>query len=156
MVALSEPLCQRYLTPGLEETTFQTIAMRRPTWRSSSSSLVDKKTGRRRGIVWVGIGLATLQQLVGINGVLTVFLINRAGRKPLLLIGSIGIALTPAIVTGCFSIRTRAANGSRQLSKSTGLTALLYFPLQHEAGSQNVGYVRDPSRCQDGPRDARN
>ena len=31
------------------------------------SDLIDKKTRRLRPIVWVGIGLATFQQLVGIN-----------------------------------------------------------------------------------------
>lgn len=41
-------------------------------------------------------------------------------------------------------------------ASTAGLTALLYFPLQHELGSHDVGHVRDPVRCQDGPRDARN
>ena len=31
------------------------------------ADLIDRATGRLRGIVWVGIGLATFQQLVGIN-----------------------------------------------------------------------------------------
>ena len=31
------------------------------------SDLIDKSTGRVRSLVWVGIGLATFQQLVGIN-----------------------------------------------------------------------------------------
>lgn len=35
--------------------------------RPSLSDLLDRETGRVRGIVWLGIGLASLQQLVGIN-----------------------------------------------------------------------------------------
>ena len=38
-----------------------------PTTPSALSDLVDKATGKVRPIVWVGIGLATFQQLVGIN-----------------------------------------------------------------------------------------
>ncbi len=91
------------------------------------SDLIDKKTGRVRKLVWVGIGLATFQQLVGINVVFyygavlwqsvgftesdallinivsgglsiaaviaALFLVDRIGRKPILLIGSIGMSL---------------------------------------------------------------
>lgn len=101
------------------------------------ADLIDARTGRLRKIVWVGIGLATLQQLVGINvvfyygavlwqavgyseadslkinvlsGVLSVstcvlvmFLIDRIGRRPLLLIGSVGMAITLTIMAAAFS-----------------------------------------------------
>jgi MFS transporter, SP family, sugar:H+ symporter len=101
------------------------------------SDLNDPATGKWRKIVWVGIGLATFQQLVGINvvfyygavlwqavgfseadslkinilsGVLSIAaclmaigLIDRIGRKPLLLIGSIGMAVTLATLTLCFA-----------------------------------------------------
>jgi SP family sugar:H+ symporter-like MFS transporter len=127
--------------------------------RPRLSDLVDQKTGRWRRIVWVGIGLATLQQFIGINVIyyysaslwqtvgftesnalkinilsgsisiagclLTIFLIDKVGRKPLLLIGSIGIAITLATVTASFSTGTLGANGSLQLSNSAGLTALI-------------------------------
>ena len=123
------------------------------------SDLVDRKTGRWRRIVWVGIGLATLQQLIGINViyyysaalwqsvgftesdalkinilsgsvsiagcVLTIFLIDRIGRKPLLLIGSVGVAVTLAIVAVCFSTGTVTPDGSLQLSSSAGRAALI-------------------------------
>ena len=90
------------------------------------SDLIDKLTGKLRPIVWIGIGLATFQQLVGINVVfyygavlwqavgfseadalliniisggvsiaacaITMVLIDKIGRKPFLLIGSIGMA----------------------------------------------------------------
>jgi MFS transporter, SP family, sugar:H+ symporter len=101
------------------------------------SDLNDPKSGKWRPIVWVGIGLAVFQQLVGINVVfyygavlwqavgfseadslkinilsgalsiiaclLAIGLIDKIGRKPLLLIGSIGMAITLSILTWCFA-----------------------------------------------------
>jgi len=127
--------------------------------RPRFSDLKDPKTGRWRRIVWVGIGLATLQQLIGINVIyyysaalwqtvgftesdalkinilsgsvsiagclLTIFLIDRIGRKPLMLIGSTGIALTLAVVTACFSSGTLGPGGALKLSGPVGLTALI-------------------------------
>ena len=121
------------------------------------ADLIDQRSGRLRKIIWVGIGLATFQQLVGINVVfyygavlwqavgfseadslkinvlsgtlsvgacvLAIFLIDRIGRKPLLLIGSIGMAVTLAILTAAF------ASGSMvddrvQLAPGMGMLAL--------------------------------
>src|SRR5882762_8640428 len=99
--------------------------------------LIDRTTGRWRRIVWVGIGLATFQQLVGINVVfyygavlwqavgfsesdslkinilsgtlsiaaclIAIACIDRVGRKPLLLIGSIGMAVTLGLLTMAFA-----------------------------------------------------
>ena len=104
------------------------------------SDLNDPKTGKWRKIVWVGIGLAVFQQLVGINVVfyygavlwqavgfseadslkinilsgmlsiaaclVSIGLIDKIGRKPLLLIGSIGMAVTLGILTICFASGT--------------------------------------------------
>ena len=87
-------------------------------------------------ILWAGLGLAILQQLVGINvifyygtmlwqsvgfgesdafltsvissgvnlvmTVVAILLIDKIGRKPLLLIGSIGMAITLSTLTVCF------------------------------------------------------
>jgi SP family sugar:H+ symporter-like MFS transporter len=103
----------------------------------SFADLVSPATGKLRRIVWVGIGLATFQQLVGINVVfyygavlwqavgfseadslkinvlsgslsvaaclVAMALIDRIGRKPLLLIGSIGMAATLGALTYAFS-----------------------------------------------------
>ena len=114
--------------------------------------------GRIHGIVWVGIGLAVFQQLVGINvifyygavlwefvgfteedGLLTnvimgsvsilacllaIALIDRIGRKPLLLIGSIGMSLTLAVMALVFSQATVTDSGLT-LSPTLGTTALL-------------------------------
>ncbi len=105
--------------------------------RPRLSDLKNKATGRIRPIVWVGIGLATFQQLVGINVVfyygavlwqavgfsendallinvlsgalslgaclVTVLLIDRIGRKPLLWIGSAGMAASLALVVWAFA-----------------------------------------------------
>lgn len=103
----------------------------------SMKDLKDPSTGKWRRIVWVGIGLAVFQQLVGINVVfyygimlweavgfteaqafqtqaindgvsiaavlVALLLIDKIGRKPLLLIGSLGMATTLALMTYCFS-----------------------------------------------------
>ncbi|WP_300380821.1 sugar porter family MFS transporter [Henriciella sp.] len=111
-----------------------------------------------RPIIWVGIGLAVFQQLVGINvvfyygavlwqaagftesdalatnvlsGALSIgavavglLLIDRIGRKPMLLIGSIGMAITLGLVA--FSFSTGAlVDGSLKLSTSMALLALI-------------------------------
>ncbi len=101
-------------------------------------SLVDirKPGGGWRPIIWVGIGLAVFQQLVGINvvfyygavlwqavgfseadalkinilsGAMSIFaciasilLIDRLGRRPLLLVGSLGMAVTLGTLAWCF------------------------------------------------------
>ncbi len=127
--------------------------------RPRFSDLVSKATGKLRPIVWVGIGLATFQQLVGINVVfyygavlwqavgfsesdallinvlsgalsigaclLTVVLIDRIGRKPLLWIGSLGMAVTLGLVTIAFATGSLDAGGTLQLSDSMGVLALV-------------------------------
>lgn len=100
------------------------------------SDLVDKNAHKVRTIVWVGIGLATFQQLVGINVIfyygavlwqavgfaesealliniigagisilaclLTISLIDKLGRKPFLVLGSIGMTLTLSLMVVAF------------------------------------------------------
>jgi SP family sugar:H+ symporter-like MFS transporter len=121
------------------------------------SDLNDLATGKWRKIVWIGIGLAVFQQLVGINvvfyygavlwqavgfseadalkinilsGALSILsclaaigLIDKLGRKPLLLIGSIGMAVTLGILTWCFSVGT-FADGHLTLPEGVGTIAL--------------------------------
>jgi MFS transporter, SP family, sugar:H+ symporter len=121
------------------------------------SDLNDPATGKWRKIVWVGIGLAVFQQLVGINvvfyygavlwqavgfseadalkinilsGALSILsclfaigLIDKIGRKPLLLIGSIGMAVTLGVLTWCFSVGV-FADGKLTLPEGVGTIAL--------------------------------
>ncbi len=127
--------------------------------RPRLSDLISKTTGKVRPIVWIGIGLAVFQQLVGINVVfyygavlwqavgfsendallinvlsgalsigaclVTVVLIDRVGRKPLLWIGSAGMALTLAGVAFAFASGHLDANGRLQLSDGMGVFALV-------------------------------
>jgi SP family sugar:H+ symporter-like MFS transporter len=122
------------------------------------SDLIDKSTGKLRTIVWVGVGLATFQQLVGINVVfyygavlwqavgfseadslkinimsgalsigaclVAIFLIDRIGRKPLLLTGSVGMAATLGVLTIAFATGD-LSNGTLQLAPRIGMLALL-------------------------------
>ena len=109
-------------------------------------------------IVWIGIGLATFQQLVGINVIFyygavlwqavgfsegdallinvisgavsiiavmaALMLIDRIGRRPLLLIGSTGMAFTLAVMVFAFS-QAQIIDGRVSLPGSIGLMALL-------------------------------
>lgn len=111
-----------------------------------------------RPIVWVGIGLASFQQLVGINiifyygavlwksagfkendallinvlsGAVSILaclfataLIDRVGRKPLLLIGSVGMAITLGTLAAVFGT-AHMSNGTLELSGSSGPIALI-------------------------------
>ena len=122
------------------------------------SDLLDRNKGGLRTIVWVGIGLAVFQQLVGINVVfyygavlwqavgfsesdalkinvlsgtisiaaclVAIALIDRIGRKPLLLIGSVGMAITLGIMAVAF-MSGALVEGTLQLSDRAGLTALI-------------------------------
>ncbi|MCG8374140.1 MAG: sugar porter family MFS transporter, partial [Balneolales bacterium] len=123
------------------------------------SDLFDSITRKIRPIVWVGIGLAVFQQLVGINVVfyygavlwqsvgfseadallinilsgglsilavaISIYLIDRIGRKPLLFWGSVGMAVTLGIMSGVFFSGTLDAGGNLQLSDSLGMIALI-------------------------------
>jgi MFS transporter, SP family, sugar:H+ symporter len=126
--------------------------------RPRLSDLISKATGKVRPIVWIGIGLATFQQLVGINVVfyygavlwqavgfsendallinvlsgalsigaclLTVMLIDRIGRKPLLWIGSAGMAVSLATLVVAFASGS-LVDGRLQLSDNMGVLALV-------------------------------
>jgi len=126
--------------------------------RPQLSDLKNKTTGKIRPIVWVGIGLATFQQLVGINVVfyygavlwqavgfsesdallinvlsgalsigaclVTVLLIDRIGRKPLLWIGSAGMAVSLALVVWAFASGS-LVDGHLQLPEGMGTLALV-------------------------------
>lgn len=127
--------------------------------RPRLSDLIDKTTGKIRPIMWVGIGIAVFQQLVGINVVFyygatlwqavgftednalqinilsgalsigaclaAIALIDKIGRKPLLLIGSAGMAVTLGLVAWAFSTAVAGADGALTLPGHSGLIALI-------------------------------
>ena len=126
--------------------------------RPRLTDLYDRTTKRIRPIVWIGIGLAVFQQLVGINVVfyygavlwqsvgfsesdalfinvisgtisivacvLALVLIDKIGRKPLLLIGSIGMAATLGTMALAFSTAEITETGLT-LPGDMGRTALI-------------------------------
>jgi len=123
------------------------------------SNLIVKATGKIHPLLWIGIGLAALQQLVGINVIfyygsvlwqaagfdetkalftnvvggavnivstlVAIALVDKVGRKPLLLIGSIGMAITLGGVALIFSTGHLDTEGHLQLSQSMGVAALI-------------------------------
>ncbi|MBN26046.1 MAG: MFS transporter [Alteromonadaceae bacterium] len=122
------------------------------------TDLIDKVSGKVRPIIWVGIGLAVFQQLVGINVVfyygavlwqaagfsesdalminvisgavsiaavfVTMSLIDKVGRKPFLLIGSIGMTLTLGTMVYVFANSGLDSNGNLSLGDQ-GVVALV-------------------------------
>lgn len=127
--------------------------------RPKLRDLVDDRTGRIRRLVWVGVGLAGFQQLVGINVVfyygavlwqsvgftesdallinvisgavsivacvITILLIDRIGRKPLLLVGSVGMSITLAALVTVFGGAETGSDGALLLDDAQGRLALL-------------------------------
>jgi len=127
--------------------------------RPSMQDLFNHATKRLHPIVWVGIAIAALQQLVGINvvfyygevlwraagfseanallinvigGIINVsatvaaiLLIDKVGRKPLLLIGSLGMALFLGILAVVFGTAEVGTDGNLVLGDAAGRVALV-------------------------------
>lgn len=127
--------------------------------KPSMRDILDSVTHKVHPIVWVGIVIAALQQLVGINvvfyygavlwraagfsesnallintigGVINVsatvaaiLLVDKLGRKPLLLIGSIGMAITLGGLAVVFGTGAVDATGNLQLTGFSGPLALV-------------------------------
>ena len=84
-------------------------------------------------VLWQSVGFSESDALLIniVSGALsilacltTVLLIDRIGRKPLLTVGSIGMAITLAVMAGCFSTATMV-DGSLKLSDDIGRVALV-------------------------------
>ena len=121
--------------------------------------LYDPVLKEIRPILWVGIGLAAFQQLVGINVVfyygevlwraagfsesnallqnvisgavnigstfVAIALVDKWGRKPLLIFGSLGMTVTLAILAWIFASSPLDDHGKLALTSATGLSALI-------------------------------
>jgi len=125
------------------------------------SDLLEKVAGKTRlaPIVWVGIGIAALQQFVGINvifyygnvlwesvgftqqdamktsvlssvvniasTIIAIALVDRIGRKPLLLAGSLGMFLTLGIMAVIFGTAGVDSHGNPEISGAIAYTAVI-------------------------------
>ncbi|BCQ08800.1 putative sugar transporter [Mycobacterium heckeshornense] len=150
---LSEVLEDRQVEATVERIQETLQREHRPSWRD-----LRKPSGGLYGIVWVGLGVAAFQQLVGItvifyygsvlwqavgfgenasfgiavatafvNVVITLIamaLIDKVGRKPLLLTGSAGMALMLAVLSLVFA-HVPIIGGKPHLSGASGVVALV-------------------------------
>ena len=57
--------------------------------------------------------------------VVAILLVDRVGRKPLLLVGSVGMAVTLAIIAWVFVMAPQSANGTPDLSSTQGYVAVV-------------------------------
>ncbi len=123
------------------------------------SDIINNKTKNVHPIVWVGIGLAALQQFTGINVVfyygsvlwqaagfteadalltnvisggvniaftfLAIYLVERVGRKPLLMIGALGQAVMLGLLALIFALGAEDAVHGIEMGGTSGILALL-------------------------------
>lgn len=127
--------------------------------RPKITDVIMKHTGRIHPLVWVGVGLASLQQFTGINVVfyyggtlwqaagfteasalltnvingtvnvlftfVAIALVDRLGRKPLLLVGSLGQAVMLGVMAYVFGTSAVGETGALQMEGNMGLVALV-------------------------------
>jgi SP family sugar:H+ symporter-like MFS transporter len=143
--------------------------------RPRLSDLIERGTANLAPVVWIGMGLAAFQQLVGINiifyygevlwksagateqwalrinlltGLVNILatipaiaLIDRVGRKPLLLAGSAGMAVTLGAMAAVFATAGVGANGKPLLTQAAAVTGLAAANLYIVAFAMSWGPV---------------
>ena len=149
----------RRIDASQDEATVAAIRQTVATDRKPSMRDLRGPAGKIVPIVWIGIALAALQQLVGINVIFyygttlweavgfsadnslqinvisgainiiatvgAILLVDRVGRKPLLLGGSIGMTVTLAILALMFTTSALDAQGNLTLSPPYSVIALI-------------------------------
>ena len=157
-LAEASAVLNRLFGPGSAETKVPEIQASLARDHAPSLKDIQKPGGGWRPIVWVGIGLAVFQQLVGINVVfyygavlwqavgfseadallinivsgavsilaclVSIALIDKIGRRPLLLIGSLGMTVTLGALAWCFAQAT-LVGGQVTLPEDVGTIALI-------------------------------
>ena len=123
------------------------------------SDIINKKTKKLYTVVWIGIGLAALQALTGIDvifyygavlwqaagfteadalltnviigavnigfTVIAIFLVDRIGRKPLLLIGGLGQAAMLGLMAVLFTTSAKDAVDGIEMGDANGIVLLI-------------------------------
>ena len=123
------------------------------------TDIISKKTNRIHPVIWLGVGLAVLQTVTGIDvvfyygsvlwqaagftegdalltnviiggvnigfTVLAMFLVDRVGRKPLLMIGGLGQAVMLGLMSVIFTLSAGDAADGIKMSGVIGIMALL-------------------------------
>ena len=154
----AEQVLARLFGAGFAKAKLAEISASLATDHAPSLADIRKPGGGWRPIVWVGIGLAVFQQLVGINIVfyygavlwqavgfseadalkinilsgavsilaclVSILLVDRLGRRPLLMIGSLGMVATLGTLAWCFA-QAGFADGHLLLPDGVGTIALL-------------------------------
>jgi SP family sugar:H+ symporter-like MFS transporter len=147
------------IEPGTSESTIAEIRATVRTDHTPRLSDLRGPAGRILPIVWIGVGLSVLQQLVGINSIfyygtvlweavgfktadalainvvtgviniaatlIAMLFVDRVGRRPLLLWGSAGMAVTLGVLVAAFSTAAVGAGGRIALSGTAGIVALV-------------------------------
>jgi MFS transporter, SP family, sugar:H+ symporter len=139
----------------VEEIKLTVVRERKP----RLSDIINQKTRRINPIIWVGIGLAVLQTLTGIDVVfyygsvlwqaagfteadalltnviigsvniaftiIAIFLVDRVGRKPLLMIGGLGQAVMLGLLAIIFTLGAEDAVQGIEMTGTSGILALI-------------------------------